>query len=85
MATILERVRKNGESTWKVAIRRECRPHFYLTFDNFDAACDWVEKNEKKYILNPEEYFAWRDDLMNLMIRKQVKSWKHVVRAKPKR
>lgn len=85
MATIIERERKNGEKTWKVAIRRENKPHFYLTFDDLQAACEWVENNEKKYILDPDSYFAWREDFMNLMIRKQVKSWKHIVRAKPKR
>lgn len=85
MATINERERKNGDSTWKVAIRRKNVPEFYITFDNFRAACDWVEANEKKYMRNPAEYFAWRQDLMNEMIRKRVKSLQHVVRSKPKR
>lgn len=82
MAAIHERKYPSGRTTWKVGLRRRGFPSFYLTFDDLDEACDWIEKNEKEYYKNPEKYFKWREDVYYKMQRERLKAYNHLVRTK---
>lgn len=59
MASIFERLNKNGTSTFRVQIRRKGISKLCLTFSNYDQAAKWVAEHEKQYIKFPERYQYW--------------------------
>ena len=62
MATIFNRLNKNGTITTRVMIRRKGLPIFCLAFDDENEAKDWIEENEQKYIKDHEPYIKWIEE-----------------------
>ena len=61
MATIYKRKNKNRSYSYRVQIRRKGVRIFCYTFKSAEDACDWVEKNEKRYIDDPDYYHSWAE------------------------
>ena len=57
MASIRKRIAKGCVTeSFQVQIRRSGVRSFTITFSSYEDALSWVEKNERKYINNPESY-----------------------------
>ncbi len=57
MASITKRLAKGCiRPSWRLQIRRTGVPSFYMTFVSYEDAVEWAEKNEEKYIRNPDPY-----------------------------
>jgi len=82
MGSIKERKHQSGRTTWKVSLRKKGIPHFYLTFDDLDEACDWMESNEQEYYKDPDKYLKWREEIYYQMHRTLRRTLKHVCRPK---
>jgi hypothetical protein len=54
MASITERIYKNGVKVYRVVIRRKDVPLLCLTFSSRKDAERWVDINEYNYIQSPE-------------------------------
>ncbi len=59
MASIFERLNKNGTTTTRVQIRRKGLPKLILSFSSYDEAKKWVKEHERQYIKNPDHYQSW--------------------------
>lgn len=59
MATIYKRKTNAGYWRYRVQIRYKGLPKFNYTFATAKAACEWVDKNERDYLKNPEKYITW--------------------------
>ena len=85
MACITERQRKDGTSAYRVRFRVRGVPEFTLTFDDWDEACDWVEKNELEFVKDPDKFFKWREENYRVMRRERQYIRSHVIRSKIRR
>lgn len=85
MASIYEVKYKSGKIVTRVQFRSSTAPSFSLNFDDWEAACEWVEANEEKYYLNPSHYLHWKRKI-NLKMKKENKEiYLHMYRSKVKR
>lgn len=88
MASIRYRKAKGCiNSTYQVQLRRKGIPSLSLTFVTYEEALDWVEKNEKKYLENPESYEYLRNSYRKLRREREFKIKKmkdYIPRKKPK-
>lgn len=84
VATVYERKYSTGRVVYRVTLRRRSYPTFCLSFDDWNEACNWVEKNELEYFKNPDYFFKWREEQYNLMRRDKQVSANHLIRAKRK-
>ncbi len=85
MAAINERKYPSGRIVYRVIVNYKDIPRFTLTFDDYDAAVDWVEKHEDEYLMNPEKYMKDQDDMFLMMRRNKLLVYKHIVRSKSRR
>jgi len=57
MASIRKRIAKGCVTeSYQVQIRRSGIRSFTITFASYEDAVKWIEKNERKYINNPNDY-----------------------------
>jgi hypothetical protein len=84
MASIYERKHPSGRTTWKICVRKRGIKSFFLTFDDLDEACDWIEKNEMEFYKDPDKYFKWREDIYYKMHRQRKKTYNHILKPKPR-
>ncbi len=82
MASIRARKLTSGEMNWRIRIEAEKYPYFGLTFDDYEAACDWLKEHEQKYYENPEKYILWRMELLHMMRKKRLQVKDHIVRPR---
>lgn len=83
MGSISKRVyEKTGTVTYRVQLKRKRKGSFSITFDEYEAACDWLEANEKDFRENPDYYFKWRDSLINDHRRDKVRVKNHIITPK---
>ena len=85
MASIVERYRKNGDSVFRVRLRKLRIPPFSLTFDDWEAAVAWMKKTENLYYKDPQYYFNWREELYYEMQEKRLKVKNNIVRPRAPR
>ncbi len=80
MGSISKRVwEPTGTITYRVQLKRKGMGSLSLTFDDYEAACGWLETNEKEFREDPEYYFEWRDSLLAEFRRKKVKVLDHII------
>lgn len=75
--SISKREGKSG-TRYRVTCRSKGHPLFSLTFDDYEAACHFIEEKEGEFTKNPEKFFAWRAALRAEMRRKGVKVQNHI-------
>lgn len=74
MASIFERLCKDGTSTFRVQIRRKGLPKLCLSFSSHKEAKKWVDEHEKQYIKCPERYQYWIScERLNLQREREFK------------
>jgi hypothetical protein len=67
LATIFNRINKDGSVSYRVMIRRKGLPLLTLSFFSYAEAVNWVIENEEKYIDNPNRYQKWiKKERLNL-------------------
>lgn len=80
MGSISKRIyEKTGTVRYRVQLKKNGRGSLSITFDDYEAACDWLQANEKDFREDPEYYFEWRDSLINEYRRDKVKVKDHIV------
>jgi len=82
MATIFERKYNSGTIIVRVMLRKKGSPPFCLSFQDWDAACDWLENNEEKFYKDPAKYFLWREKENEKMRRNRLKVYQGMIRRK---
>ncbi len=85
MAAIWERKHESGRSTFRIRFKKKGIPEFSLTFDDWDVACEWVERNELSFYADPDKFFKWREENEIQMRRDRVKSKSNILRRKFKK
>ena len=60
MASILQRVGKDGKKQYRVSLCPIGLPKFNITFDNLETAEQWIVEHEAAYRHNYRPYIAWR-------------------------
>jgi hypothetical protein len=80
VASIYER--KGLVERYRVKFRIKGLKFFCLTFDDYDAACEWAKKHEKSYLIDPEYYHAWKIELFLKMQKKKLMVLNHITRPK---
>ncbi len=85
MASINERVHPSGRVTYKVCLRKRGVKDFFITFDDLEEACDWIEEHEKEFYKNPDKYFQWREEVYYKMHRERKRTMDHILRPKNKK
>lgn len=78
MAGIFERKTASGNIKVRVVLRHKGFPRFNLTFDDWYAACLWVERHEDAYHEDPESYFRWRQSNYSEMRRNRERVRDHI-------
>ncbi len=73
MASIDKRILKDGTPYYRINIRVKGCPSFSLTFQEREAACDWIETHEYEFIKNPKKYLDWKKNEYNRMKRAGIK------------
>lgn len=63
MATIYERKDLQGQTTWRVQIRRKGYPTFCLSFDTEEEATKWAKEHEPMYMQNATWYVNHADQI----------------------
>lgn len=58
MAAIYKRKNKNS-IVYRVQLRYKGLPYFNYTFSTSKEAWEWVRKNEREYLKNPDKYHKW--------------------------
>jgi hypothetical protein len=84
MGGIDTRVLKNGVIRYRVRIRHKGLPFFSMTFDDYGAACEWLESLESEYALYWEVCHKNKASLMKEMRRNQLKVHQHIVKTRQK-
>lgn len=84
MGCITKRSHPNGRITYRVHLKRHRKGHFSITFDDYDAACDWLKEHEQNFRENPDFYFKWRENLADEYRRKEVRVLNHILLPKLK-
>lgn len=62
MAAVYKIVFPSGREVVRVAIRTKEKRRFCVQFEDWDEAWAWVDSNEKKFHLNPQHYYTWREN-----------------------
>lgn len=83
MGHVRERVRKDGESVFQVRFVKKGYPVFSLTFDNRNAAMQWLEDNENDYPKKVQEMLDFRESIFLEMRWFDLKVLRNIVRPKP--
>lgn len=79
MGSISKRTYDNGVVRYRVQLKKFGKGSISITFDDYDAACDWLDKHDAAFRENPEYYFEWREKLISECRRKQMKVLDHIV------
>ena len=82
MATVYERKSLKGISTYRVTLRRRGCETFNLTFDDWKAACEWVEEHEESFFKDPQKYFEWKEVHHNAMRRERRTVRSNILRSR---
>lgn len=83
MGSISKRVyEKTGTITYRVQLKRKGMGSLSITFDDYEAACDWLQANEKDFREDPEYYFEWRESLINEHRRDKIKVKNNIITPK---
>ena len=76
--SITKRATKSGMN-FRVRYRSKNIPMFSITFDDYDAACRFIEEKEGEFTQNPEKFFIWRATLRTEMRRKGIKVENNII------
>lgn len=79
MGSVTKRVYESGTVRYRVQLKKNQKGSFSITFDDYEAACDWLEEHEPKFRADPEKYFKWRDSLANKYRRQKQRIVDHIV------
>lgn len=74
MATIYQRINRDGSSTIRLLIRRKGIPLLCLSFSSYEEAEIWAKTHELEYIKNPKAYQSWiQKERLNLKRNREFK------------
>jgi hypothetical protein len=79
MASIDERVLKDGSSYYRIRVRIKGLRFFSLTFDNRESAAEWIEKNEEEFVKNPNVYIEWKKGVYFKMKKNNLKKFQGMI------
>lgn len=80
MGSISKRVyEKTGTIRYRVQLKKKGSGSLSITFDEYESACDWLDKHDKAFREDPEYYFAWRESLLNEYRRGKIKVKDHII------
>lgn len=82
MGSIIKRVYPSGTITYRVQLSSYKKGSFSLTFDDYEAACDWLDKHEERFKKDPNFYFQWRLELIKKYRREDVKVLNNILKPK---
>ena len=84
MGSICKRVYNSGTVAYRIRIRAPNYPHFSLTFDDYDKACEFLDDFEAEFMKDPQRFFDWRDKQYRQMRKDGVYSVAGLIRGRIK-